>query len=279
MNEAIPGSCAEAASNRSTRVRAHRHRLRVAHAALGLLCLVAFGCALPPPHRQVPEFDRRFQSIRTITLVPPKVAVYKMSSGNTEEEVQEWTDAAHASVVAAVEAEVAELGRTYVPYVGESGPLVDHRLDAPAAAVGGERSEAEDSWLLFEAANLAIMRHTYDPLHLFPTRMKDFGYTLGPEASSLLGDTKADAFLLIIAVDHIPSRDRQALVAAGLAMTAVTGSYGGPGATPAKLTLAMVESKSGNILWFNTLSLPLSDLRDEKTDRVLVDMVMKGLAQ
>jgi len=227
----------------------------------------------------VPDFDRRFDAIRTITLVPPKVAVYKMSSGNTEEEVQEWTDAAHASVVAAVEAEVAELGRTYVPYAGGSGPLVDHRLDAPAASMRGERSDAEDSWLLFEAANLAIMRHTYDPLHLFPTRMKDFGYTLGPEASALLGDTVADAFLLIIAVDHIPSRDRQALVAAGLAMTAVTGAYGGPAATPAKLTLAMVESKTGNILWFNTLSLPLSDLRDEKTDRVLVDMVMKGLAR
>ena len=60
-------------------------------------------------------------------------------------------------------------------------------------------------------------------------------------------------------------------------MGALKGGYSGPGATPAKLTLALVETKSGDILWFNTLSLPLSDLRDENTDRVLVDMVMKGL--
>ena len=35
----------------------------------------------------------------------------------------------------------------------------------------------------------------------------------------------------------------------------------GPGATPAKVTLALVESATGDLLWFNTLSLPFSDLR------------------
>jgi len=249
-------------------------------AAFVLAVVGSTACMPPPPYRQQADFDRRFAAVRTITLVPPKIAVYKMSAGNMEEEVQEWTDEAHDHVIAAVKKEVAELGRTYVPFAGGAVAHVDHRLDAAAADRPGaprERSAAEDSWLLFEAANLAIVRHTYDPLNTFPTRMKDFGYTLGPDAASLLGDTTADAFLLVVATDHIPTRERQALVAAGLAMGAMKGGYAGPAWTPARLTLALVESRSGDILWFNTLALPLSDLRDEKTDRVLVDMVMKGL--
>jgi hypothetical protein len=249
-----------------------------------VLVLVAFGgaaCIAPPPYRQQADFEQRFEAVRTITLVPPKIAVYKMSAGDMEEEVQEWSDAAHAHVIDAVKAEVQELGRAYVPFAGGARPFVDQRLDAasaaPAPGEARERTAAEDSWLLFEAANLAILRHTYDPLNTFPTRMKDFDYTLGPEAASLLGDTEADAFLLVVATDHIPTRERQALVAAGLAMGAMKGGYAGPGMTPARLTLALVERRTGDILWFNTLALPLSDLRDADTDRVLVDMVMKGL--
>lgn len=273
----------------ASRSEAVRHRLRrepasraLVVASAVLLGCSAVACAVPPPYRQTPDFDARFERIRTITLVPPKVAVYKMSAGDMQEEVLEWTDTAHAHVVAAVEAEVEELSRTFVPYAGRSGPHVVHLASTSSRASRLDTSDpraAEDSWLLFEAANLAIMRHTYDPLNAFPTRMADFGYTLGPEAASLLAGTDADGFLLIIATDHIPSRERQALVAAGLAMGAMKGAYAGPGMTPAKLTLALVEAKTGDILWFNTLSLPLSDLRDEKTDRVLVDMVMKGLAR
>ena len=239
------------------------------------------GCATPPPFRQPADFDRRFDGVRTITLVPPKIAVYKMSAGGTEEEVQGWSDDAYAHVVEAVEAEVAELGRTFVPYAGEELPHRTIRHDGHAAerAAASGHSAAEDSWLLFEAANLAILRHTYDPWNVFPERQKNFDYTLGREARALAGETDADAFLLVVATDHIPTRERAALVAAGLAMAAMTASYSGPSATPAKLTLALVEADSGDILWFNTLSLPLSDLRDEKTDQVLIDSVMKGLSQ
>lgn len=252
--------------------------------ALGLLLAwtSAVGCATPPPYRQPADFPARFEAVRTITLVPPKVAVYKMSAGDTEEEVLDWSDAAYAHVVEAVQAEVEELGRVFVPYAGEALPHRAIREGEPPASASGVAgaagfSPAEDSWLLFEAANLAIIRHAYDPWNAFPHQVADFDYTLGREARTLIGGTDADAFLLIIATDHIPTRERAALVAAGLAMGAMTASYAGPAATPAKLTLAMVEAESGDILWFNTLSLPFTDLRDQATDQALVDSVMKGL--
>jgi len=254
-------------------------RVPLLGAILLLMVGTSVGCASPPPFRQPPDFQTRFEGVERITLVPPKVAVYSMSAGDTEEEVQDWSDAAYENVTRALRAEIEELGRTFVEF---EGPALPHRTlrhdgrDAERAAEA-PHDEAEDSWLLFEAANIAIMRHTYDPWNTFPERVKGFDYTLGTEAAALVGKTDADAFLLIIATDHIPTRERAALVAAGLAMGAMTMSYVGPSATPAKLTLALVEVKTGDILWFNTLSLPFTDLRDEATDKALVDTVMKGL--
>jgi len=249
---------------------------------LALLALAgSVACATPPPQRQPADFDARFRGVRTITLVPPKVAVYRMSAGDTEEEVQDWTDSAYANVMTAVKAEVEELGRTFVPYAGEALPHRRIQHDGTAARRAAEAgfSRAEDTWLLFEAANLAIMRHAYDPWNTFPQNLSNFDYTLGREAKTLIGDTRADAFLLVIATDHVPTRERAALVGVGLAMGAMTASYAGPGATPAKLTLALVETETGDFLWFNTLSLPFTDLRDEATDQALVDTVMKGLVR
>jgi hypothetical protein len=279
----IESDASASSSPRTGALAARRgHHLRVVLAA-GLLLIMwtgALACATPQPQRQPADFASRFERVRTITLVPPKVAVYRMSAGDTEEEVQGWSDEAYAHVIDAVKSEVAELGREFVPYAGEE---LAHRMiirtgGAERASADGH-SAAEDSWLLFEAANMAIMRHAYDPWNTFPEKVKNFDYTLGPEARSLIGDTKADAFMLIIASDHIPTRERAALVAVGLAAGAMTMSYAGPGATPAKLTLALVESATGDILWFNTLSLPFTDLRDEATDQALIDTVMKGLPQ
>jgi hypothetical protein len=63
----------------------------------------------------------------------------------------------------------------------------------------------------------------------------------------------------------------------GAAAALYTGGYGGPGATPAELIAALVDSGSGDILYFNRVSLPLSDLRDPDSNRALVDLVLKGM--
>lgn len=278
MNMPAADSIAGGRGARSARRLSSDGRARAAMVVLVALA-AGVGCASPPPYRQPPDFEQRFERVRTITLVPPKVAVYKMSAGDTEEEVLDWSDAAYGHVIEAVKAEVEELGRVFVPYEGE---VLSHRSirmdrDDVAGAAEDGFSPADDSWLLFEAANLAIMRHAYDPWNTFPEKVSHFDYTLGREARTLIGDTPADAFLLIIATDHVPTRERSTLVAAGLLAGALTASYAGPGATPAKLTLALVEVQTGDLLWFNTLSLPFTDLRDEATDQALVDTVMKGL--
>ena len=85
------------------------------------------------------------------------------------------------------------------------------------------------------------------------------------------------AFLLMIASDHVPTGERQALIGLSAAAMVATGSYAGPVATPAELIAALVEASTGDILYFNKVSMPLSDLRDPDANRALVDLVLAGL--
>ncbi len=256
--------------------------------ALSLVLLVLLGAsvsaciapALPPPYREAPNYRVRFADLETITLVPPLVAVYSMSSGDIEQEIQEWSDEANRNSVASVRTQVEEMGKRFVPFAGTRGPRPDFRMGiADDVNTRREASPASDSWLLFEAAKEAILRHTYDPLVLFPDMMKRFDYTLGREADALLAGTDADAFLLVIATDEVPTAERQALVGVGAAAALYTGSYAGPGATPAEVIAALVESSSGDILWFNKVSMPIADLRNPESNAALVKKVLKGMSQ
>lgn len=248
-----------------------------------LLLLVALAlqaaCATPPPYRAPADYRVRWSDVETVTLVPPLVSVYAMSSGDVEEEVQEWSDAANALAQEAVREQLTAAGRTFVPYAGAHGPRPDFRLGGADPNARLRASEGEQSWLLFESAKEAILRHTYDPAQTFPQQMKDFDYTLGRDARALLAGTEADAFLLMIATDYVPTKDRQALIGVGAAAALATGGYGGPGATPAELVAALVETRSGDILFFNRVSMPLADLRDPNGNRALVELVLKGMAQ
>ena len=107
--------------------------------------------------------------------------------------------------------------------------------------------------------------------------MEGLDYTLGTEARALLDGTEADAFLLMIATDHVPTAERQALIGIGAAAALATQTYAGPGATPAELVAALVDAKTGDILYFNKVSMPLSDLRDPKANKALVDLVLAGM--
>jgi hypothetical protein len=258
-------------------------RSRFAGPGLCLALTLLLGACVtpPPPYRAVPDFSTRAASIQSITLVPPLVAVYAMSSGDIEQEVQDWSDAANELAQAAVRERIEAMGKTFVPYAGSRGPRPDFRLgrENPARRRDRGNDQAADSWLLFESAKEAILRHTYDITQVFPERLEQFDYTLGAESVALLDGTRADAFLLMTATDYVPTTDRQALIGVGAAAALYTGSYGGPGATPAELTAALVDARTGAILWFNKVSMPLSDLRDPKANSALVNLVLKGIDQ
>ncbi|MEZ4279657.1 MAG: hypothetical protein R3F21_08620 [Myxococcota bacterium] len=233
--------------------------------------------ALPPPYREAPDYPVRFADVEAITLIPPLVSVYSMSSGNVEQEVQEWSDAVYAQSLDAVRDQIEAMGKRFVPFAGAQGPRPDFRVGTLDANAPKPSTPANESWLLFESAKESILRHTYDPVQIFPDQMKSFEYTLGEASQALLSGTEADAYLLMIATDSIPTGERTALIGVGAAATLYTGSYAGPGATPAELTIALVDAPSGDILFFNRVSMPLSDLRDPATNAKLIELVLKGM--
>ena len=250
----------------------------LALAAFALIACLSSACvALPPPYRTPPNYAARFADIESITLVPPLVAVYSISSGDVEQEVQEWSDAANELAREAVRDFVTNAGQEYVAYAGDGGPRADVRLRPEDVNRRPEVSAGEQSWLLFESAKESILRPTYDMTQTFPHQMSNFDYTLGEEANPLLSGARADAFLLMIASDYVPTADRQALIGIGAAAALATGSYGGPGATPAELTAALIDARTGDVLFFNKVSMPLADLRDATANKALVDLVLKGM--
>lgn len=245
---------------------------------MGSCALATAACvAIPPPHRAVPNYSLRIADIQSITLVPPLVSVYSMSAGDIEQEVQEWSDAANEHARVAVREYVEASGRRYVPYAGTRGPRPDFRLGVEDVNERQDVSPGDASWLLFESAKESILRHTYNVAEVFPDQMSGFDYSLGPEAQALLAGARADAFLLMIATDHVPTADRQALVGVGAAAALYTGSYAGPGLTPAELIAALVESDTGDILYFNKVSMPLADLRDPEANHSLIKLVLAGV--
>ena len=265
------------AARRAARARAKR-AFGIARGVLfGSLVLLTAACVAPKPYRVPANHAVRYADVRTITLVPPLVSVAAMSSGNIEQEVQEWSDAANENAQGAVQSFIEATGKTFVPYAGEHGPIPDFRIRTGSVNESPRVSEGEQSWLLFESAKESILRHTYDMTQLFPGQMENFDYTLGTDARALLSGTRADAFLLMIATDFIPTGERQALVGVGVAAALVTGALNVPGATPAELIVALVETGSGDVLFFNKVSMPLADLRDPKASKALVDLVLKGM--
>lgn len=263
----------------STRERgeqaASRGRRRRALVISLLLVGVSSGCTTTLGSREVPDFDERFQRLESVTLLPPKVSVYRLTAGGVEEEVQEWTDSAREQLALALEKRAGETG--HLRFVAYTGPQRPGALSDDSRVAPEERSLLEETDALFDVVALAIHQHVYTSASSFAEKQKNFDYTLGSEVSSLVEESGADAFLIVVASDRVATAGRQALIALGYLAAGVTGVYAGPGPSPAVVVLALVESRTGDILWFNAVSSEAHDLRSPDSDRALVSAVMKGL--
>ena len=230
----------------------------------------------PPSHfpvsvRTHPQYEERSRSIRSVALMPPDAKVYGLTAGDKRDLVDEWSETARKN-----------LAQSMATHGGTAGQFVLKAFD-PAGSPS-TRQEYEDARPLFEAVSLSALAHAYGGDFGFKTKQERFEYSLGP-LTSLAEVTQADALLFVWANDYISTGGRKALI--GLLGTmlllppytifgvAALASSGGP----TLVVTALVEAKTGEVLWFGTHSSRAYDLRDSASAQSLLCDVFNELGQ
>jgi hypothetical protein len=188
--------------------------------------------------------------------------MYEIEAGGTPEKMEDWGIAAQGNIVQALEA---------YPKAFQLTRLDEQSLDKVA------RNNYDETRLLYEIVGGSISLHTYDynrPWH-FPEKAREFVYSLGSDIQNLA--PQADAFLLIEGFDQRASGGRKALQAGTMLIGAALGVVAIPRGGANLTTVALVEAKTGTILWFYRTTYGY-DLRESSSAAAFVEDVLKELA-
>jgi hypothetical protein len=230
-----------------------------------LVAIAALAFLLPSPLlaselvRAHPDLASKLPGIKTVLLLPLRIEMFEIGAGGTPEKMEDWGTAAQQNVLQAMEASAATFHLTR---------LDEQSLDKAA------RDNYNETRLLYEVVGRSISIHTFDdnrPWH-FPEKAREFIYSLGLEVQKLA--PQGDAFLLIEGFDQRTSGGRKALQAGTMLIGAALGvlaiQHGGENL----MTVALVEAKTGTILWFYR-TLYAYDLREPAEASLFVADVLK----
>jgi hypothetical protein len=223
-----------------------------------LVLLLVWGCVpAAKSYRAHPDFEARAQDIKAPVLVPPEVNIYELSTGGVRELRDDWSEQGQHNTASAVVAVFGEI------------PLPVKEANLPKKL----RKELDDVQALYRAVSTSIHAHTYGQAGLFPDKVKNFEYSLGP-IDSILNYYHSDALIIVYGVDEISTSGRKALRAAGLVLSTVLGDSVVPNAGVSAISVAVVD-RSGTILWYNVGgSEGGNDLRDYESTESLVRSIL-----
>jgi len=224
-----------------------------------LILAIVAGCA-PARFRANPQLQEKVRSIKTVAIMPPGVKVYQLAVGGDTQLMDEPTAAAKQIVSTAIEEEL-----------GRHGGVVFKPFPSPTAilaisndlAAAGLKDELEDTQALFEAVSASVLLHTYkhDQDQMFPEKLKNFDFSLGPDVERLAKLANADALLFISGVDHISTGGRKALMTTGavIFLPVLLHPFGAIALAQAAasssgrtiLSVALVDATTGALLWYN----------------------------
>ena len=229
----------------------------------------------PPTHfprsvRMHPQYEERLRGIRSVALMPPGAKVYSLDANDKRDLMDEWSETARKN-----------LAQSMATHGGTAGQFVLKAFDP--AGFPAARQEYEDVQSLFEAVSLSALAHAYGGDFGFKSKQERFEYSLGP-LTSLTEATQADALLFMDAIDYISTGGRKAFIAL-IAPFAILGnppaalialaSVGGP----TQVMTALVEARTGEVVWFGPHSSRSYDLRDSASAQSLLCDVFRDLGQ
>lgn len=237
-----------------------------------LLIFIIFlaGCAYVPV-RKNSRFDNYFQEEeKVVSLAPITIKFYKLTAGGVPEQIDEWDMQSDALFKTAINEKLDPSSRIKIKILEESelNPDLKDFLDEQTA--------------LYRAVSQSIIAHTYMPGNIFPRKLKNFDYTLGPQLNRINDFFSCDTLLFISGTTTYWTGGRVFLGVCGALLGAATGVMVLPGDVPDWVSVALVDSKTGDIIWFRYMGAPncqIGDLRDKKTVNNTVNYLFREIVK
>ena len=177
----------------------------------------------------------------------------------------EWTELSRQNVTSALEHHLAALGVEVVPYAPPEGPLRIHPHHTQAIK-------------LFEAVRQTIFEYKYVPASSrsaaprLATKKDKFDWTLGEAVMPLRQDYDADHALFIVMQDTQPTAGRTAMnvlmTYLFLSLETSDNQFG---------FAALVDLRSGDLVWTNLVARQLGDLRKPATAAESVSRLVQDI--
>ena len=188
---------------------------------------------------------------KRIVLVKPDIELAELTAGGLQEPRADWTNTAYSLVTKEVEDTLYKQSIAVTPLDTLTDPH-DIQLQQLHAAVGVE-----------------ILQHGIGPAKL-PTKGSALDWTLGPGVQDLRNRYHADYAMFMFIRDSYSSAGRKAVMLLG-AMVGI-GIQGGTQIA----YVSVVDLRTGNVVWFNTLVSTTGDLRNAKDAGSFVADLLKG---
>jgi len=222
-----------------------------------LLCAVVAGCAQTQSFQTSRDFTPPPSGSRVL-LMPPDIEISELTAAGLEEPNAAWTQSGRASVIGALDGFFAERALTLVPY----------RPREPDAAYDAAHLQTV---MLHEAVGGAVLRHKYVEQFSLPTKKDVFDWSLGEGAAPLRTDYDADYALFPYFRESFASGGRVALIVVGALF-----GVGVPGGRQVAFA-SLVDLKTGDVVWFNTLVSGGGDLRTPEGARKAIGSLLEEL--
>ncbi|MCK9604676.1 MAG: hypothetical protein M0R66_09995 [Candidatus Omnitrophica bacterium] len=234
--------------------------------ALFITIIFLGGCA-SAPMRTNSQFASYFHEPgveKTITVMPIDIKFYKLTAGGVSEQMDEWDIQSDALFRQAIIDRLDPSARIKVTVLEDKD-------------IGSEfKKFLDEENGLYRAVSTSIINHTFTPYNAFPQKVKEFDYTLGPDLNNFTKFKDADALLFLSGSRTYWTGGRVALAAWGIALGAVTGVAVTPGSVLDWVSTALVDVKTGNVLWFKYVS-KVGDLRNKGAVRSTVNYLFSDL--
>jgi hypothetical protein len=224
--------------------------------AMVVVALLVTGCETAN-FKQTNEL-KRTKPQPNVLLMPLDVELVELSAGGVQEPKAEWTAAARAHMVTAIQLEKEAKGLRLVEFKNSEGSELPEQLVKLNRAVGK-----------------AVMMHQVNdmPIWKLPSKQGKMDWSLGPQVQELRKQYDADYALFFYVRDSYSSPGRVAAIAiAALFGVAVPGGVQAGFAT-------LVDLDSGDVVWINRLARGTGDLRTIEPAKESVKLLLTGFPQ